>query len=68
MIPKLLTIEDLTEALGIGKTTAYKLVRKISHTKIGRRILVKEDDLQEYIQSQMSASEEINDKINILEK
>ena len=65
MIPKLLTIEDLAKQLGIGKTTAYKLVRKISHTKIGRRILVKEDDLQEYIQSQMSNSAEANDEINI---
>ena len=48
---KLLTIEDITQLLGIGRTTAYKLVRKMKHIKIGRRILVDEADLLDYIRT-----------------
>lgn len=46
---KLLAIEDIIKLLGIGRTTAYQLVRKIKHIKVGRRILVDEADLMEYI-------------------
>lgn len=46
---KLLSIEDITRLLGIGRTTTYKLVRKMKHIKIGRHILVAEDDLMDYI-------------------
>ena len=49
MKPKFLTVEDITRDLGIGRTTAYQLIRKINHTKIGRRILVAEEDLLEYL-------------------
>lgn len=48
-MPKLLTIEDICHELGIGRTTAYKFVRQIKHAKVGRRILVSEDDLFTYI-------------------
>jgi excisionase family DNA binding protein len=51
MIPKLLTVEDISVLLGIGKTTAYKLVREMNHTKIGRRILISEDELCNYIKT-----------------
>ena len=49
MKPNFLTVEDITRELGIGRTTAYQLIRKINHTKIGRRILVAEEDLLEYL-------------------
>ena len=49
MKPKFLTVEDITRDLGIGRTTAYQLIRKINHTKIGRRILVAEEDLLDYL-------------------
>ena len=52
MKPKFLTVEDITRDLGIGRTTAYQLIRKINHTKIGRRILVAEEDLLEYLRTQ----------------
>ena len=51
MISKLLTIEDIARILGVGKTTAYQLVRDMNYTKIGRRILVTEQALEDYIQS-----------------
>jgi excisionase family DNA binding protein len=54
MTQKLLTVDDICEMLEIGKTTAYQLVKNIKHVKIGRRILVPEDEIQSYIQSQMS--------------
>ena len=46
---KLLTIEEICAELGIGKNTAYKLVKNMKHVKIGRRILVSEKELQEYV-------------------
>ena len=46
---KLLTIEDLCKQLGIGKTTAYKIAKSIKHTKIGRRILIPEETIEEYV-------------------
>ena len=47
---KLLTIEDITQLLGIGRNTAYQLIRKIKHIKIGRRILVDETNLMKFIE------------------
>lgn len=46
---KLLTIEEICAELGIGKNTTYKLVKNMKHVKIGRRILVSEKELEEYI-------------------
>jgi excisionase family DNA binding protein len=57
MTQKLLTVDDICEMLEIGKTTAYQLVKNIKHVKIGRRILVPEDEIQSYIQSQMSTEQ-----------
>ena len=47
---KLLTVEDLTNYLGISRAMAYKMIREMKHTKIGRRFLVAEEDLQDYLQ------------------
>ena len=64
MKPNFLTVEDITRELGIGRTTAYQLIRKINHTKIGRRILVAEEDLLDYLNShtevQRNAKEDIS--------
>jgi excisionase family DNA binding protein len=49
MLPTLLTVEDVANALGICKTTAYQLIREIRHIRIGRRILVSEADLIDYL-------------------
>lgn len=49
-MPKLFTIEDLTKELYISRSTAYKLARQIRHNKIGRRILISEDDLRDYLE------------------
>ena len=52
MKSRFMTVQDLTHELGISRTTAYQLIRKINHTKIGRRILVAEEDLLEYLRTQ----------------
>lgn len=50
---KLLTIEEICAELGIGKTTAYKLVKNMKHIKIGRKILVPEKELEAYVEMEM---------------
>jgi len=52
----LLTIEDICRELGIGKSTAYKLLKekKIKSCKIGSRLIVRKDVLEEYITKQTS--------------
>ena len=49
----LLTIEDVCLELGIGKNTAYTLVKdkKIKSAKIGKRHLIHCAELQKYIAS-----------------
>ena len=58
MMPKMITIDEMTRLLGIGKTTAYKLVRQMKHVKIGRRILIEEADLMHYIEKYSEAGKE----------
>ena len=47
----LLTVNDICGELGIGKTSAYKLIKtkKIKSGKIGQKILVRRKDLESYI-------------------
>jgi excisionase family DNA binding protein len=51
MNTELLTIDDLCHELGIGKNTAYKLIKskKIKSAKIGRRLLIRRKDFTAYI-------------------
>ena len=49
----LLTIEDVCKELGIGKNTAYALIKdkKIKSAKVGKRHLIHRAELQKYIAS-----------------
>lgn len=51
MNKELLTVNDICHELGIGKTTAYKLIKtkKIKSGKIGQKILVRRKELEAYI-------------------
>ncbi len=51
MNSELLTIDDLCQELGIGKNTAYKLIKshKLKSGKIGHRLLIRRKDLDAYI-------------------
>lgn len=51
MNANLLTIEDLCHELGIGKTTAYKLIKdkKIKAAKVGNKLLISKKNLETYI-------------------
>ena len=48
---KLLTVSDISSILNLGKTNTYKLVKKKDFPKIilGKKILVREQDLNDYI-------------------
>ena len=54
MTTQLLTVEEICALLGIGKNTAYQLAKNVKHVKIGRRLLVSEQDLNEYIEKNMT--------------
>lgn len=51
MNEKLLTIEELCKELGIGRSKAYQLLKdkQIPSGKIGRRILIRRSDMDQYI-------------------
>ena len=53
-LPLALRVEDLMPILGIGRNTAYKLVRsrQIRSIKIGRQIRVPRDAVAEYLRGQ----------------
>ena len=63
-MPKLLTVEDLTKELGISRTTAYQIVRQIKHSKVGRRILIAEEDLLEYLHQNSQGRDNANQTQN----
>lgn len=47
----LLTVEDISQKLGLGKATVYKIIKKLKHIRLGRKIYVTEEDLSAYIRS-----------------
>ena len=49
----LLTVEDVCQELGIGKNTAYSLIKgkEIKSAKVGKRHLIHRAELQKYIVS-----------------
>lgn len=55
MNKELCTVEDICKELGIGKNTAYKLLKqkKIKSCKLGARLVVKRSELKKYIDRQM---------------
>ena len=54
MNENLLTIDGICQELGIGKSTAYKLLKekKIKSSKIGSRLVVRKSELERYIKQQ----------------
>lgn len=55
----LLTIEDVCRELGIGKNTAYGLVKdkEIKSAKVGKRHLIHRAELQKYINCTILSSD-----------
>ena len=51
-LPLTLRVEDLMPILGIGRNTAYELVRsgQIRSVRIGRQIRIPKDAILEYLQ------------------
>jgi excisionase family DNA binding protein len=62
---RFMTVQDMTQELGISRTTAYQLIKKIKHTKIGRRLLVTEEDLLDYLQKHTEVRNSLNQNNNI---
>lgn len=59
MNENLLTIEELCKELGIGRSKAYQLLKdkQIPSGKIGRRILIRKSDVDQYIDKILSAKQ-----------
>ena len=55
---ELLSIEEVCQALGMGKSFAYKRIKngEIPSIRLGRSIKVKRQDLEEYLESQRHLS------------
>jgi len=51
--PDVLTVEELQTALGIGRSTAYRLIRggTIRHLRIGKNIKIPRRYLVDYIEA-----------------
>jgi excisionase family DNA binding protein len=58
--PLLLTVEQVADALGLGRTTTYELVMRgqLQSVKVGRRRLVVRDGIQRYIDELVRAQSE----------
>ena len=52
--PDIMTIEDVQSALGVGRTTAYKLLNsgKIRHMRVGKTFKIPKHFLVEYINNE----------------
>lgn len=50
-LPLVLRVEDLSRALGIGRNTAYELVRsgQIRSIRIGRQLRIPRSELQRFL-------------------
>ena len=50
-LPLTLRVEDLMPILGIGRNTAYELIRcgKIRSIRIGRQLRIPKDAIQDYL-------------------
>lgn len=51
-LPLVLSVDELTEILGIGRNTAYNLIRcgKIRSVRIGHKIRIPKDSLLDFLQ------------------
>ena len=51
-LPLILSVDELTKILGIGRNTAYDLIRceRIRSVRIGHKIKIPKDSLLEFLQ------------------
>ena len=51
-LPLVLSVDELTKILGIGRNTAYDLIRcgKIRSVRIGHKIRIPKDSLLQFLQ------------------
>ena len=64
MKSRFMTVQDVIQELGISRTTAYQIARQIKHTKVGRRILIAEEDLLEYLHQNSQVRDNTNQTQN----
>lgn len=50
-LPDVLTVEDLTQILGIGKNSAYNLVKsgRLKSVRVGRKYLISKQALLQFL-------------------
>ena len=56
------TVDEVAESLGLHPNTVYKLVseNKLSHVKLGRKILISKTSLDEWLKSGNQQSKNIS--------
>lgn len=56
MEPKLISIKDFCSMVGVGRTTAYKLMQsKVRSTKIGSRRLIDRESAENFVSEKLSS-------------
>lgn len=55
MLQNMLNIEQITERLCIGRSSAYKLAKSLRHVQIGRRIYVPKSEIDKYIMDKLKS-------------
>ena len=53
MLQNLLSVDDICRELGVGKNTAYAIVKSVKHIKIGKKFYVPEQELSNYIKAKL---------------
>ncbi|MHA2064065.1 MAG: helix-turn-helix domain-containing protein [Candidatus Thorarchaeota archaeon] len=54
-LPRLLTVLEVTNILGLGQSTTYLLIKRgeLTCVRIGRAVRVRQDDLDAFIESKV---------------
>ena len=62
MNENLITIPQLCKELGIGRTTAYKMIKsdQLAHGYLGRKIVIHRSEVERYIASITNQAEKNN--------
>ncbi|RIH88846.1 helix-turn-helix domain-containing protein [Calidithermus roseus] len=46
---ELLTVEGIRKEYGMGRETAYRLMKRLPHIRVGQVMMMRRSDLEEYL-------------------
>ncbi|GEM88522.1 helix-turn-helix domain-containing protein [Meiothermus granaticius] len=58
---ELLTAEGIRKEYGLGRDTAYRLMRRLPHVKVGQVMMMRRSDLEEYLAKAARERRDIRD-------